>query len=565
MKKYSSIVMLAAVAAVAFVSCNKEVEVPVEEPIVGEGINITVVTSEDTKTTLSEVTDASATAVWQSSDQVGFINGDSGVNVASSSTSLDGTKATFTGTVPSAGTYYAYYPYSNEYDEATQTDRRPNEDGVMIRIPNNQTAAPNNFDPKADVLVSEAFTVAASGENAKLLRFRRLSALLQVYFIDGTTGSKITGKKVTSVSVEGENNLVGRYRVHGVNGLVDRGTSGLTDPSGYKSAKVTFSSDFDVNTDKAYIGIAPQTLASGSTLKMTVVIGESTFVKTVTLGADVKIGAGDILPLKVTIKDSDFPVKIERVWGKYSTSGGYWNTIAFGGTASTDRNIAMDDEYIYLPETTGDAKLWMIPLDGITAPTSANVEGVSGGTHALSCVRVVPNTAAGVNGGKDFLMACNLTTSSSSTALTVYSWNNGTSNPPVSESVTNGRNLRLGDKFTVYGSLQDGALFFRNWNKASDEWGGKGSILVLRMAWSAAPSGGYFNPRVSFSYEDTYENPETLGGINAYYPYPGDASNGFIANVSSASKFASYSISPLSQNGNDSGTFMAKDTRGCCY
>lgn len=252
------------------------------------------------------------------------------------------------------------------------------------------------------------------------------------------------------------------------------------------------------------------------------------------------------------IKASDTaPVKkeltVERVWGKYSTSGSYWNA-SFGGTASSDRNIAMDDEYIYLPETTASAKMWKIPLDGTTDPSLVNVEGVSGGTHALSCVRIVSNTSSKVNGGKDFLMACNLTTNSESEALTVYSWNNGTSNAPVSESVSNGRGLRIGDKFSVYGSLQDGALFFRNWN-ASDGWGGKGTILVLRMAWDNVPIGGYFNPRITFSYD--------VGGISAYYPFPGDASNGVIANVSAAGQYASYANSPLNTNPNESGTFTA--------
>lgn len=247
------------------------------------------------------------------------------------------------------------------------------------------------------------------------------------------------------------------------------------------------------------------------------------------------------------VKSAEKVLTVERVWGKYSTSDSYWNAY-FGGTASTDRNIAMDDEYIYLPETTGAAKMWKIPLDGTTNPSLVNVEGVTGGTHALSCVRVVPNTSSKVNGGKDFLMACNLTTNSESDALKVYSWNNGTSNAPVSESLTNGRGLRVGDKFSVYGSLQDGALFFRNWN-GTDGWGGKGTIFVLRMAWDNVPSGGYFNPRITFSYADN--------GINAYYPYPGDASNGFIANVSAAGQYASYANSPLNTSPNESGTFTA--------
>lgn len=278
---------------------------------------------------------------------------------------------------------------------------------------------------------------------------------------------------------------------------------------------------------------------------ITLAAGVTKFNLTFTCNNGSNVRLDDIV-LKVP-EAAEKVLTVERVWGKYSTSDSYWNAY-FGGTASTDRNIAMDDEYIYLPETTGAAKMWKIPLDGTTNPSLVNVEGVTGGTHALSCVRVVPNTSSKVNGGKDFLMACNLTTNSESDALKVYSWNNGTSNAPVSESLTNGRGLRVGDKFSVYGSLQDGALFFRNWN-GTDGWGGKGTILVLKMAWDDVPSGGYFNPRITFSYAD--------GGINAYYPYPGDASNGFIASVSAAGQYASYANSPLNTNPNESGTFTA--------
>ena len=74
--------------------------------------------------------------------------------------------------------------------------------------------------------------------------------------------------------------------------------------------------------------------------------------------------------------------------------------------------------------------------------------------------------------------------------------------------------------------------------------------IVLRMAWSAAPSGGYFYPRRTNS--ESYSD-----GISAYYPYPGDASNGFIAYVGASARYASYSSSPLNTSPNLSGTFSA--------
>lgn len=535
MKKITSVMMLAAAAAAALVSCNKEIEKP-EVPQESEGIKVTIVTGEPETKTVLESNGKSVS--WAGTDKVGFFNHTAGVNVQSSAAVIDGDgKATFTATVPAAGTYYAYYPYQADGSYAPDTD------GVTVRIPNTQSPTPTSFDPATDLLVSTSFEATGATDTPASIQFKRLGAFIKVQFSDKTTGNKLAGEYASSVSIQAETKIVGRLKISG------KSEGQLIDPdSGYQKVTANYVGDtYEVlnAANAVYFGIKPVTLAKNSKLIVTLTTGKYNISKTLTLKKDAVIGAGKLLPITVTIEDTDLPIFIERVWGKYSTSDSYWNA-SFGGTASADRNIAMDDDYIYLPETTAAAKLWMIPLDGTTDPSLANVEGVSGGTHALSCVRVVPNTSSKVNGGKDFLMACNLTTNSESTALTVYSWNNGTSNAPVSESVSNGRQLRIGDKFSVYGSLQDGALFFRNWN-GTDGWGGKGTILVLRMAWADVPSGGYFNPRITFSYED--------GGINAYYPYPGDASNGFIANVSATGKYASFTNSPLNTSPNSSGSF----------
>lgn len=528
--------MLAAAAAAALVSCNKEIEKP-EVPQESEGIKVTIVTGDPETKTYIEGT----TPKWKATDAVGVFTGAAGANVKFTNTSANGAAAVFEGTVPASGTYYAYYPYSS----AT-----PNENGQYIQIPADQHPTPTSFDGATDILISESIEINTTDATNVNTRFRRLGSFLKFVFTDGTTGKRLSGITATKVSVIVDNTYGdGSYRPCPSvrvkpDGLGVRGAGMKTISANYGDGVFELTADGNA----VYLGILPQPFATGSSFDITITAGDATIKKTVTLKKDFELTSGRILPVPITLEDADYPektVKIERVWGKYSTSDSYWNA-SFGGTASADRNIAMDDDYIYLPETTAAAKLWMIPLDGTTDPSLANVEGVSGGTHALSCVRIVPNTSSKVNGGKDFLMACNLTTNSESTALTVYSWNNGTSNAPVSESVSNGRGLRIGDKFSVYGSLQDGALFFRNWN-GTDGWGGKGTILVLRMAWADVPSGGYFNPRITFSYED--------GGINAYYPYPGDASNGFIANVSATGKYASFTNSPLNTSPNSSGSF----------
>ena len=247
----------------------------------------------------------------------------------------------------------------------------------------------------------------------------------------------------------------------------------------------------------------------------------------------------------VTWKEDDAPapkvLTVERLWGKYSTAEAAWNSY-FSGTANSDRNLAMDDDYIYVPESSGTAKIWRIPVDGTSAVSTVNVEGVSGGTHAITCVRMVPNTAAGVNGGKDFLMGVSLTTDDSADALRVYSWGKGTDAAPTKTSAQTWNHRRLGDKFTVYGSLQDGALFFKDYANASSQ----GAFMVLRMAWSEVPQDGFFNPRRT--------NMFVEDGMGAYYPYPGDATNGIYTSTAS-SKYTSFTSSPLNTSPNETGTF----------
>ena len=194
MKKINVMVVLAAAVA-ALVSCNKEKDlVPAQN---GDGIQICVTASmPDTRTVLA---DDGKNVNWTTSDKVGFINGEANVNVESSAAVLDGEgRATFTGTVTSEGTYYAYYPYFNDATYA------PTADGVTVRVPNTQHPSLTSFDPAADLLVSEAFEVSASGSystNPTALRFRRLGAFLKVRFVDNTSKGKLTGKYAASVSV----------------------------------------------------------------------------------------------------------------------------------------------------------------------------------------------------------------------------------------------------------------------------------------------------------------------------------------------------------------------------
>ena len=206
------------------------------------------------------------------------------------------------------------------------------------------------------------------------------------------------------------------------------------------------------------------------------------------------------------------PQLFTRLWGIYATSStASWQS-TFGITDS--RNITMDDEYIYIPQNSADAAV--LKAVSITDPTvvkNVNVEGVAGGTHTLSCVRMVPNTDPAINGGKDILLATNLTLGDGS-HLHYYAWLNGISNAPTKYMVDDsGR--RMGDKFIVLGSWKNGEIYAKDYNT--------GNIVRNAMVetgvgeWPGADGLAYARGRYDYSASVL----DAAGCIGSAYVYPG--------------------------------------------
>ena len=507
--------MFAVVAAATLVSCNREIEKSLVEE--NDGIQVSVIAEQvQTKTALS----GSKSIVWSASDKVGFINGSDGVNVESTTAVIDGEgKATFTGTVPSAGTYYAYYPYfaDGSYD--------PDAEGVTVRLQNNQYPTATSFDPKADLMVSTGFAATGSTDTPSTIEFKRLGAFIRVQFVDKTTGTVLSGEHASLVSIEhSDNKICGRLKISGTNGLVDPN-------SGYKKVSAHYEGDaFELTADGkyAFFGVKPVTLATGTTLTITAKTDNYNITKTITLTSDIVLGAGDIQPLKINLADANVAAKtlqIATVWEKKSTGSTAWNTY-YGGTAGTDRNIAMDDDYVYIAENSGTAKLWAINRTDATDVKAVNVTGVTGGTHLLACPRVIPNTDPLINGGKDVLACSNLTRGGEEPKL--YVWNNGIDNAPTAiELITSATTCWYGDVFTVYGSMQSGILFF---DKIGASEGTPNGVVTFDLN-GTIPAKFWLHKRVDFnsayaSFYSAIDGREAHSGACAYYPFPSDVNNG---------------------------------------
>ena len=228
------------------------------------------------------------------------------------------------------------------------------------------------------------------------------------------------------------------------------------------------------------------------------------------------------------------PQLFTRQWGIFATSSTNPWQATFG--LSDARNITMDDEYVYVPQSAGgDPVLKAVSIADPAQVKNVNVSGIAGGTHTLSCVRMIPNTDPAVNGGKDILSACNLSLGDGS-HLHFYVWLDGIDNAPTL-SVVEDSGRRLGDKYIVLGSWNNGEVYLKDYNT--------GNIVRYAMVdgrigeWPGADGLAYARGR--FDYNASVL--DAAGCIGSAYVYPGtpkagsDIPAGFLVTSTASAHF----------------------------
>ena len=171
-----------------------------------------------------------------------------------------------------------------------------------------------------------------------------------------------------------------------------------------------------------------------------------------------------------------------------------WNAaVPFGG--GQDRNMTMDSEYVYVAQAAGgNGAVKAISIADPSQTKDVKVktytpEGLDNGTHAVTCVRMLPNTDPAVNGGKDVLVGSNLTLGDGTEKLTVYVWSNGIDADPNYFVIDSGVR-RLGDKFTVKGTYQSGELYFFDFNDGN---------TVIRVNMKDGVAGLWGTPELAYA------------------------------------------------------------------
>lgn len=451
--------MLSAAAAAAFVSCNKEEDV-INEEVNGEGIALTISTGEATKTAYD-----GTNIGWLYEDVIGVANSSDKKEFTQTGASYEGMKSTtqFSGTVPSVGTYYAYYPYNESMLSAS---------GVTVKLPSEQVqryvdSSFDSFSPDADILVSQPIDVTSTSTTVST-KFKRLGAFLKITFdtsgLPSSLKTALDAQSIYGLTVTSDTDLAGSVAIDLANGEL----AGLS--NGEKTIKLGYQASSVVPSSVSYVGIYPQTIPAGTELTITADTPKYSISRTITLTSALTIGSGKILPVTVKLEDADVEHKIQvtREWGKYPVAANTAWTSEFTSTGSfiqgNDRAAAMDEDNVYVVAASATTKgILAINKDNPSILTEVNVDGVEGGFFATACVRTIWNPST-----NKYMLLVGTLCYDTGNHFKVYAYKNGISNAPECVlDFTDSQSRRLGDMFTVVGDWNNGELWVRNQDSPS--------------------------------------------------------------------------------------------------
>lgn len=332
---------LASVAA-ALISCSKEVATP--EVIEQDEIQVSIQAGSPVTKTMID----GSTPYWCDGDAIGVSKQTDAKNAQFNENSigagLTAETATFNGTVTSTGTYYAYYPYTNN-GVGTK--------GAKVDIPLTQHPTPTSFDGAADVMVSKSFTISTTeATTINDLEFARLGAIVKVVLIDNAPSYDLSSEEPSSVSITAPENIVGRVYVDMVNQEL-----GELYYAGSKTVTAEYSSDkFAINgTNGAYFVVYPQTLAAGETLTISAFTDNYEISKDITIPAGgIVFEGGSVTVLKISLADGNIaavsagaalPFDDDMAWADNGGSDDGTDLVSTISTESSGLYIAASKAY----------------------------------------------------------------------------------------------------------------------------------------------------------------------------------------------------------------------------
>ena len=455
-----------ALAAFAFAGCQTELELTPASPFkFGEEITITASQEMGTKTCLGQ----EGAVLWGIGDQISVFygDGDNGGNQFISQNEAPAATAEFKGTLTTvtgvaeggeAGSkkFWGVSPYN--------ADIAVTKGVVTTSVPQIQDALENSFDPAG-------FPTVACSDNLNLA-FRNAFGLLEITL-------EVEG--VHSVVLNGHNDEVlwGPCSIaldNGIPVVTMTGDPASVNPYYLKVGIKSIGDDPLSTSCKYYLALPPVNFTKG--VNITLYNKSSEVITSISTDKEVKIERNKIHA--VTLTEPEPQLVLKKVWGHYGVAGVAGWPAYVEGVEDLDgfmRNATMDDDFVYIPKTAAvkdgsgenftEAKIFMLKVSdgsyqGLVTPATdpAYMAGTWASTFPVSCARVMKNTNANLNNGKDILVCTNL---SDGQNVRLYAWENGVDHQPrLLTNFYNGR--RWGDRISVEGTYQDGRVWYRSYS-----------------------------------------------------------------------------------------------------
>ena len=342
--------MLVAVAAMGFASCQNEAVEEITRP--QEVVMTITADADDTRTYIDE---ENKVVKWSAGDQLKVIE-NSATYRTTTAINIDGDgKATFTVAFPAntsatSFTYNAIFPATAVTED--DSDKIDNEK-VKVTVKDQQMATATSFDPTADVLVSKHIETEAQPTELSM-QFKRLVALGKMTLNNLPLDAKI--ERVIFTITEGKG-LAGRN-------YVDATTGEVSQYCYYgKSNTLTISYDEPISTRDIYFTCNPFEMEAGETFTVKAVCGNKSYTRKVEIPADrtLKFIEGNLGTFSVDMANATVETNTAFAEGQYVViaksgsnyyamkgvkgSGNYmtYTQVTYDGTAN---NFTTDDDTI---------------------------------------------------------------------------------------------------------------------------------------------------------------------------------------------------------------------------
>jgi hypothetical protein len=380
MKKIYASLGIVLAATLSLTNCTKQLESPVE--IESEGIPFEV------SALLTKTTNDGMSTKWASSDAINVFHAEAGTTTYVSDGQFkisDATNGTFSGTLASAldesKTYdwYAIYPYS----QYLTTPAAKSGGYVYVGAASNKTQTQSGNNSTAHLCGSACplYGVAkgVSASDSPSFAMKNLTSVICVN-VTNTTNDDLT---VTSVSFTSAEDIVGQYYIDFT------GTNPVYTGSQYvgKTATLTVNNGTALKkgeSAKFYIAIKPHTVASGSTLKLSV----NGVEKSITLTSDATFKAGSIKTLTFSFDKNQY---VTLPWSIDGSDG----AAAWSSTPGLSQSGVTSDydssNSPYLAKMNKDGNYVQVRYDSSAKCVSFGVKMIGGATTSTMTLSGSPD------------------------------------------------------------------------------------------------------------------------------------------------------------------------------